>query len=150
MKRVREWIRNPAMIVAVIGLIVALGGPAEAAKKLGINDFSKPAKKRIVGAGKVVYVTKSANVPPTGPQGYTDSVMCPPGLTAVGGGIKVGNDQFGFVNDSHPVTIGGGGGGIPATGWAGTGFNNAPIAGPAQITVICATATKVDGSAPLP
>lgn len=135
MKRSRKWIPSPAMVIAVLALIVALGGTAVAAKVLTAKKFRNQAVR-----GPVQYVGTTTIVPPTAglPNGFNVSAACPAGTAVFGGGIKLGNDQFQFVNDSHPTV----------SGWAGTVYNTGNINHSANTTAICATVKSKTGTAP--
>jgi energy-coupling factor transporter transmembrane protein EcfT len=124
---------SPAMIVAVVALIVALSGTAVAAKKLGLNKLSFSAKQATVGVGALTYVQSTVTIPPTGTNGLDIAANCPAGTKVIGGGVKVSNDPAELVNDSDPV--------VPS-GWSATVINSSTINHTATITAICAVATN--------
>jgi hypothetical protein len=148
MKRFRKLrMPSPAMLIAVIALVVALGGTAYAAKKLGLSALSNGAKNKTVGVGKLTYVSTTTTIPGGAyPAGINKSVSatCPSGLKVIGGGIKVpepapgpNNDDI-FMADSYPT----------ATGWAGRVHNYATQAATATTTAICANSRAVTGAPP--
>jgi hypothetical protein len=149
MKRFRRFrMPSPAMLIAVIALVVALGGTAYAAKKLGLSALSNGAKNKTVGVGKLTYVSTTKTIPGTAGSEFDVPVSanCPSGLKVIGGGIKVpnpnpgpGNDNI-FIQDSYPTT----------TGWAGHVANYAGASFPATATTtaICANSRAVTGAPP--
>jgi hypothetical protein len=136
-KRIQRRLPSPAMVVAVIALIAALGGTATAAKVLTTKKFKNQAVR-----GPIQYVSTAVSVPPTTglPNGFPVSVACPPGTQVTGGGIKLGLDQVQFVNDSHPITA----------GWAGTTYNTGAINHSVTTTAICVTVKSIAGTVPGP
>lgn len=134
MTRIRKRLPSPAMIVAVIALVLAVTGTSYAAFGLGI--LKNGAKTKVVGVGPLTYVSSTASVGPTGPGGLTVAAICPPGTFPIGGGIRVLNDVIGLVNDSHPIS----------GGWGGTVFNNGTAAFSAVTTVACATSRFTTGT----
>jgi hypothetical protein len=150
MKRIRN-LPTAAMIVAVIALVLALGGTGFAAKKLlKLGALSDGAKNKTVGVGKLTYVSTTKEIPGTAGSEFDVPVSanCPTGLRVIGGGIKVpnpnpgpGNDNT-FIQDSHPTT----------TGWAGHVANYAGATFPATATTtaICANSRVVTGTPPTP
>jgi hypothetical protein len=118
---------GPAMVIAVLALIVALGGTAVA----GGGFLTKKKFTSQAVRGPVTYVSTTTSIPPTpvNAQGTTVTALCPAGFVPIGGGIRTLNDFTGNVNDSHPIT----------GGWAGTVNNfssNTPFN--AITTVVCA------------
>jgi hypothetical protein len=128
---------SAAMIVAVIALVVALGGTAVAAKKLGLSVFKTGAKNKIVGVGKLTYVTATVT-DPAGGGSSPASVACPSGLKVIGGGIKGSHPDEDFIFDSYPTT----------SGWAGHVQDFGPTASTFTITAICAASRAVTGAPP--
>ncbi len=127
---------SPAMIIAVIALIAALGGTAVAGGVLTTKKFKKQAVR-----GPVQYVAVTTSVPSTNvpdSPGVHVAATCPAGTHVIGGGVKLSLEADMFVNDSTPTT----------SGWAGTVFNGNAAAQPATTTAICATVQKVSGSPP--
>jgi hypothetical protein len=153
---------SPAMVVALIALIVALSGSAYALSKLN----GKRLVKRSVAAGKIkkntltgkeINEAKLGSVPnatslarvdyekATGTftaanstSGNTPLVVtasCPPGLSVIGGGATVSNEGNDFVNDSGPT---------PArNGWTANGFVViTPVGQTMTVTAICAAAAS--------
>jgi hypothetical protein len=136
MGRIRKRLPSPALLVAIVALVLALGGSAYGAKLLGLAGLTDGAKNKTVGVGKLTYERTFASVPVTGPQGFDVAAFCPAGTRVIGGGITVGNDSVQLVNDSHPVT----------NGWAGTVFNTGTVAHGATTTAICAPSRQVTGA----
>jgi hypothetical protein len=127
------------MLIAVIALVIALGGTAVAAKKLSLGALSDGAKNKTVGVGKLTYVTTTTNA--TQPQQRVSPAACPSGYNVIGGGIKVSNPSSvtSFVVDSYPTT----------TGWDGHVFFTAATQ-TATTTAICAKSRAVTGAPPSP
>jgi hypothetical protein len=129
---------SPAMLVAVIALVLALGGTAVAAKQLGLSALKDGAKNKTVGVGKLTYATVTAQAQQ---QEQTVTANCPSGLQVIGGGVKLSNPNItgdnSLVLDSYPT----------ATGWAGHVFFSNPNQS-ATTTAICATSRKVTGAPP--
>jgi hypothetical protein len=146
MKRFRNM-PTAAMIIAVIALVLALGGTGFAAKKLlKLGAFSEGAKNKTVGVGKLTYVTTNTNIP-SGPSGSNAAVSasCPSGFNVIGGGVKTpppppppGSEIT--VLNSYPTT----------TGWAGHVDNFTPESITATTTAICAKSRAVTGAPPAP
>jgi hypothetical protein len=130
---------SPAMLVAVIALVLALGGTAVAAKKLGLSALKDGAKNKTVGVGKLTYVTNTVQAQQPD---QAVSVNCPSGLRVIGGGIKLnqpnvtGPDQS-WVVDSYPTAV----------GWAGHVFFQDESQN-ATATAICANSRVVTGAPP--
>lgn len=130
---------SPAMLVAVIALVFALGGTAVAAKKLGLSALSDGAKNKTVGVGKLTYATNTSQAQQ--PE-QTVSSNCPSGFNVIGGGVKLSNPNItggdnSLVLDSYPT----------ATGWAGHVFFDNPNQS-ATTTAICAKSRVVAGAPP--
>lgn len=135
MKRVLLRRPSPAMIIAVIALVAALGGTAIAGGVLTTKKFKNQAVR-----GPVVYATTSSSVGNTNTAsnpGVHVTATCPSGTHVIGGGIKVSDEPDMFVNDSYPTT----------TGWAGTVYNSSTTQ-TATTTAICATVKGVSGAPP--
>lgn len=124
-----------AMIIAVIALVMALGGTGFAAQKLlKLGAFSDGAKNKTVGVGKLTYVTTTTAIPAA--QSTAVSAVCPSGLTVIGGGIKVSKPYSTGVEASYPTI----------SGWAGDVYTGA--ASTATTTAICANSRAVTGAPP--
>ena len=127
MRRIVKRLPTPAMIVAVVALIVALGGTALAGGPLTKKQFKNKAVQ-----GPVTYVTTTSlvnnvNAPGPGPvAGVNVTAVCPSGFFPTGGGVKTGTLSSLtnlFVQFSYPSTPNGwtanvfagltGGGGVP-------------------------------------
>jgi hypothetical protein len=137
MGRIRKRIPGPALTVAIVALVVALGGSAYGAKLLGVGALSEGAKNKTVGVGKLHYARTFTSVPVTNsiPNGFDVFAFCPAGTFVIGGGIRLGNDSIQLVNDSHPIT----------NGWTGTVYNSGSIPHGATTTAICAPSRQVNG-----
>jgi hypothetical protein len=136
MKRFRN-LPTAAMIIAVIALVLALGGTGFAAKKLlTLGAFTDGAKNKTVGVGKVTYVTTTTPVPAGGPVDTFVSAQCPAGLTVTGGGIKMSSPFTIGVESSYPTT----------SGWAGAVYSQ--VATTATTTAICAKSRAITGAPP--
>lgn len=140
MKRFRKLrMPSPAMLIAVIALVVALGGTAYAAKKFGLSALTDGAKNKTVGVGKLTYVNTTTNA--VQPNQRVNPAACPAGFNVIGGGIRVSNpsDVTSFVVDSYPTSI----------GWDGhVFFTNANQT--ATTTAICAKSRAITGAPPNP
>ena len=138
MKKVLRRRPSGAMVVAIVALVLALGGTAVASKQLGLGSLSNGAKNKTVGVGKITYVTNTVSA--TGPE-QSVTVNCPSGLHAIGGGIKLSEPNVtgdsSWVEDSYPTIA----------GWAGhVFFNNESQS--ATAVAVCATSRAVTGSPP--
>jgi hypothetical protein len=133
MTRFRKRLPSPAMIVAVIALVVAMAGTSVAA---GLGILNTKAKNKTVGVGPLSYVTTTTTVPAGGPSNTATSAQCPGGLRVIGGGIKM-NPPFTIgVESSYPTT----------SGWAGSVYSQ--VATSATTTAICARSRVVSGAPP--
>jgi hypothetical protein len=143
MKRFRNM-PTAAMIVAVIALVLALGGTGFAAKKLlKLGAFSEGAKNKTVGVGKLTYVTTSVvdEADGFGPTAFkTALAQCPSGLRVIGGGVKSQKPELDFIVDSYPTTAG-----WTARVFAGGGMTETSTF---TTTAICANSRAVTGAPP--
>jgi hypothetical protein len=146
MKNVTRRRPSAAMIVAVLALIVALGGTAVAAKKLGLNSLSPSAKKKTVGVGKLTYVTAQQTYTGSNPpEGYLLTATCPGGTHVLGGGAKVAsgyppNFTFSLIEDYLSTN------GFTARFYAG----DTAVADTIAVTASCGVSQAVSGSPPAP
>jgi hypothetical protein len=133
-KRFRLRRPTPALIVAIVAIVVATAGTIFAA--ITLNKLSEGAKDKTIGVGKLTYVTVTQAIPATTVTPV--SANCPTGLRIIGGGIKWGTTPVATnsVIDSHPATA----------GWAGHAYST--IANTATTTAICAKSRVVTGSPP--
>ena len=138
MKRVR--MPSPAMLVAVIAVVLALGGTSFAATKLlGLGAFKEGVKDKTVGVGKLRYVTSTVtddNTPPTPP--VVATATCPSGYEAIGGGIKASAPDVDTVVDSYPT----------ASGWTGHVSGGGATESTFTITAVCARSRAITGTPP--
>jgi hypothetical protein len=128
MSKIRKRLPSPAMIIAVVALVAAVGGTAVAASTLTNKAFKNKAVR-----GPVTFVTTTTAIPAA--VSTPVSAACPGGTTVVGGGIKVTKPYATGVESSSPTT----------TGWAGDVYSS--IATSATTTAICAKA-KTAGAPP--
>lgn len=142
MKRLRN-LPNPAMIIAVIALVVALGGTAVAAKKLGLGALSGKAKDKTIGVGKLTYVNaqQTYNVSPNPSDGYVLTATCPAGTRVLGGGTRlvspVYSDSSYFLINDYPS----------ATGFTSRFFAGSTAqADVVQVTAVCGISRAVTGA----
>lgn len=124
---------SPAFIVAILALIVALGGTALAAGGGGFLTKSKFRSQAI--RGPLEYVRVDANIPTTDARGIDVAAACPPGFLVVGGGIDVQRDRYMQVVDSDPDST---------SGWEGTVVNGDTLTWTATTTAICAVSSHYD------
>jgi hypothetical protein len=135
---------SPAMIVAIIALVIALGGTAVAAKKLGLGAFKNGVKNKTVGVGKLTYVTAQQSYTGTNPNdGYVLTANCPSGTHPLGGGTKLvspnyNDSNFFLVSDYLSTT------GFTSRFFAGTTTTSDTVA----VTVSCAVSRAVTGTPP--
>jgi hypothetical protein len=138
MKKILSRRPSPAVIVAVVALIVALTGTAVA----GGGFLTKKKFQKQAVRGPVQYVTTSTAVPIDTPGDYVAvSASCPAGTKAVGGGIKIpdpGVNGGAYVTDAYVTT----------TGYAGHVTNNSTTPTTATITANCVTVRSSTGSPP--
>ena len=141
MKQVLRRRPSAATIVAIVALVLALGGTAVAAGTIKLGALTNGAKNKTVGVGKLTYVTTTTALPNvnTNYPGVNVLASCPSGRQVIGGGIKVSNDAESDINDSHPTT----------SGWAGTvNVYGAGTGRTATVTAICAVSRAVTGAPP--
>jgi hypothetical protein len=140
MKKVLGRRPSPAMIIAVIALVAALGGTAIA----GGGFLTKKKFQNQAVRGPLTYVTtttQDTNDGFTSTSFKTATATCPPGTHVVGGGIKGEFPEDDFVFDSYPTT----------TGWSGRVFANHGSTGTTSTfitTAICATVKTISGAPP--
>jgi hypothetical protein len=160
LQRLSRHTPSPAMVVACLALMVALGGTSYAAIRLPANSVgTKQLKKGAVTAVKVKSNTlagkqinestlgevPSAGSAPVSRLDYQSAVValpvmtatrgtvnCPTGLSATGGGAKVSDPNGGFLIDTNPVGT---------TGWEATGVSG-QSAQNMTVYVICAQAAS--------
>jgi hypothetical protein len=99
MQRIRKHVPSPGLVVAIVALVVALGGTSYAA--FGLGKLTTKAKDKTVGVGKLTYVTGGEV---SGP-GVKDAIAtCPSGLRPIGGGsTRTGTVD---LHASHPTPAG--------------------------------------------
>jgi hypothetical protein len=135
---------GPALIVAVVALILAVAGTAFAAGKIGVGALSNGAKNKTVGVGKLTYVgaTGTFNTPSLQINSDTLSAQCPSGLRAIGGSAKTstssGQSHFALLQD-YPTS----------SGWTATFIVDGPPSETITVTAICAASRAVTGEPPI-
>jgi hypothetical protein len=160
LQRLSRHTPSPAMVVACLALMVALGGTSYAAIRLPANSVgTKQLKKGAVTGVKVKSNTltgahinestlgevPSAGTAPASRLDYQSAVVaipagatirgtlnCPTGLNATGGGASIADPNIGDILDTHPVG---------KTGWEATGYA-AYVAQSMTVYVICAQAAS--------
>jgi hypothetical protein len=133
---------SPAMIVAVVALIAALGGTALAGSGFLTKKKFNKFKTQVV-KGPLQYVTTTASVPTAGMGNSYVAVAatCPAGTKVTGGGVKIpdpGNSGSAYVDDSYATT----------TGWAGHVSNYSASGTTATTVAICALVNSSSGAPP--
>jgi hypothetical protein len=132
------------LVVGIIALVAAMAGTSYAISQFGVGKFREGARAKVVGIGKLTYVTTTTDIPVTTVAGPTTNVKatCPstPGnLKPIAGGIRLEIDDPAFtVLDEHHTT----------NGWAGTVYNNTAAPHTAQVTLACARSKLVVGAPP--
>jgi hypothetical protein len=145
MRRIVRGLLTPGTVVAMVALLVAIGGTSYAAIKLPKNSVGTPqlrnhavttkklaetASARIAG---VRYMKVTATAPPhTG--GILD-VHCSSGRSAIAGGTETLHTLNAFLLDSHPTD----------GGWQTTVGNGGEVPEPVTAWAVCA---KVEGGSP--
>jgi len=136
MKKLVRRCPSPAMIIAIVALVVALGGTAIAGggflTKKKFNKFRSNAVQGLTYASNTVSVPRS-----TGDIDYTKvSASCPAGLHPLGGGVDLDpNDSGYWVGDGY----------LTATGYAAHVFNGLTVSASATVTVACAAGNATGG-----
>jgi hypothetical protein len=143
LRRILKRGPSPAIIIAVIALVVALAGTAIAGggfitKKKFNNRLTTAINTTVRGPLSYSTVTSSVPVTPGGGAGTNVSAPCPAGTQPTGGGIKLSDEANEFVNDSH----------VTSTGWAGNVVNVGTVTHFATVTAICAVVSSTAGSRP--
>jgi hypothetical protein len=146
MKRILSRRPSPAVIIAIVALVAALGGTAIAGggflPKTKFQRFKKNTNTTLGTTlkGPVTYVNQTESVNTTAAtSGVNITAVCPAGTKAVGGGAKSSTPSATsnvFVENSYPS----------ATGWTALVFAGLgpPPGTPEQITVtaICVTGSS--------
>jgi hypothetical protein len=139
MKQILSRKPSPAMIIAIIALVVALAGTAVAGggflTKKKFNKFKSHAVQSLT------YVNNTTSVPEsTGSIDYTKvSASCPGGMHPIGGGVSLNpNNSSLWWGDGY----------LTATGYAAHVFNGLTGGGGATATVTVACVAGSAGGAP--
>ncbi len=144
MSRIRRLLPRPALVVAIMALVLATAGTAFAIGEFGVGKLREGARQKVVGVGKLVHVSQTTDIPiATAEQPTTMvKVTCPGApignLQPISGGVKleVKDPEF-RVLDSHAI----------AGGWTATIYNNTTEKHTAQLILSCARSLAVSGSA---
>lgn len=144
MSRIWRLLPRPALVVAIMALVLATAGTAFAIGQFGVGKLREGAREKVVGVGKLVRVSQTTDVPVTTPQDPTTTVKatCPGAqvgnLQPISGGVKleIKDPEF-SVLDSHAI----------ANGWTATVYNNTAEKHTAQLILSCARSLAVSGSA---
>jgi hypothetical protein len=131
---------GPAMIVAVIALVLATAGVSSGRVHFGfgIKDLSHGAQVNTIGAGPLIYVTNQTVIPAAQILNV-NAATCPPNTRVLGGGIRVSTagQNIEGVTDSYPLQ----------NGWHGTVSNVGGTESHTAIaTAVCAKSLKAKGS----
>jgi hypothetical protein len=136
MRRIVKRLPTPAMIVAVVAVVLAVGGTA-------IAGGTKKQFKNKALQGPLTYVTVTTNVNTTGGGGtaFQVSANCPSGFKPTGGAVRTTNPSTTtnfFAFQQYPT----------ATGWAANVYAglNATTPEPVLITAICAKVKSSTGT----
>jgi hypothetical protein len=117
---------------AVTGAQVAPGSLTGANINLAtLGKVPSAAVADSAGLARVKTVTATGTAVPG--SGVTATATCDPGLTVVGGGAKLGNEDNQLVNDSYPSGN---------TGWAVDVFAGPSGSGPFTVYAICVPAAS--------
>jgi hypothetical protein len=145
MRRIVKRLPAPAMIVAVVALILALGGSAVAGGVLTTKKYKNTAVRGPVTYVTVPTVVNNNNLP--GPvSGVNITAACPSGFFPTGGGVKSGNlsNNSGlFVQYSYPSAPNG----WTANVFAGTGGGGG-LAETISVTAVCVKSKQSSGILP--
>jgi hypothetical protein len=144
MTRITKYLPRPALVVAIVGLMLATTGTAFAIGQFGVGKLKEGARQKVVGVGKLVNVTTTTNVPVTTAENPTTTVKatCPGfpigNLQPISGGVKLEvKDPELQLLDSHAI----------ANGWTATVYNNTAEPRKADVILSCARSIAVSGSA---
>ena len=135
MSRILKRRPSPALIVAIIAVVLATAGTSIAAVTL--SGFANGARIATFGAGPLVYSSSNQFIPANSAR--LIQVACPPKLEAIGGGIRVstGAQVIEGVIDTYPTNF----------GWAGTVSTlGSSESHTAVITAICAKTARTRGT----
>ena len=68
MSRIWRLLPRPALVVAIMALVLATAGTAFAIGQFGVGKLREGAREKVVGVGKLVRVSQTTDVPVTTPQ----------------------------------------------------------------------------------
>ena len=151
MSRIRRYLPRPALVLAIVAVVLATAGTAFAIGQFGVGKLREGARQKVVGVGKLVRVSQTANVPVTAAKDPTTTAkestttvttFCPGfpigNLQPISGGVKLEVEDPAFVVlDSHAI----------ANGWTATVYNNTDKPHTAQLILSCARSLAVSGPA---
>ena len=135
MSRIRRLLPRPALVVAIMALVLATAGTAFAIGEFGVGKLREGARQKVVGVGKLVHVSQTTDVPVTTAQDSTTTVKatCP--------GAPVG--------DLQPIS--GGGSSRSRTPSSGCSIPmRSPMAGRRRSTTTRPRITRRSSSSPAP
>ncbi len=140
MARTTRWMPGPALIVAIIALVLATAGVSSGRVfgGLGLKSLSHGAQVNTVGAGPLIYVTNQTVIPANQTLNVNPAT-CPRKTRVLGGGIRVstGGQNIEGLIDSGPLN----------NAWQGTVSNQGGTESHTAIaTAICAKTLKAKGS----
>jgi len=124
--------RSKIAAKAVTGTQVAPGSLTGA--NINIATLGKVPSAAVADSASVARVkTVTATGTAVAGSGVTATATCDPGLTVVGGGARLGNEDEQIVNDSYPSG---------ATGWTVEVFASPSGSGPFTVYAICVPAAS--------
>src|SRR5918994_1747454 len=144
MSRIRRYLPRPALVLGVVAILAATAGTSYAIGQFGVGKLRDEARAKVVGVGKLSYVTTTTNVPVTTVADPTTTVKAtcptsPANLQPIAGGVKLEVDDPAFtVLESHHI----------ANGWTATVHNDTAAPHTAQVTLACARSIAVTGAPP--
>ena len=144
MSCIRRFLPRPALVVAIMAVVLATAGTALAVGQFGVGKLREGARQKVVGVGKLVHFSETTDVPVTTTEQPTTTVKATCSGSVVGdlqpisGGLKLDVKDPEFrVLDSHPIV----------NGWTATVYNNTAEKHTAQLILSCARSLAVSGAA---
>ena len=129
-------IKNRAVTSTKIGAAAVTGFHVDESTLAPVPEAAHAATAASASVSRLAYETATVVVAasnyPASPA--TATASCPAGLTAVGGGARVGDDASAYVNDAGPAS---------RTSWEATAFAHGANATTMTVTVVCAPAASV-------
>jgi hypothetical protein len=133
----RPKIKNRAVTAAKIAAGAVTGYHVVESTLGAVPEATHAASATTAGnaaISRLDYESSTVNVPSGSSTPVTASASCPAGLYATGGGARVGDDNYAYLNDAGPSS---------RTTWEGSAW---PYSGPGStltVYVICAPAAAV-------